>query len=108
MLGCQLTFYTRQDRKHGSASLADWIMHKARDLGLDGATLIVANGGLGRDHKLHSARFFELGEQPVLIQIILPETEAQRLLTAVKAEGLRVFYVKTPVEFGVTGEENQT
>ena len=106
MLGCQLTFYTRQDRKHGSTSLAEWLMHKARDLDIAGATLIVANGGLGRDHKLHSARFFELGEQPVLVQISLSELEAQRMLADVKAEGLHVFYVKTPVEFGVTGEEN--
>ena len=105
MLGCQLTFYTRQDRKHGSISLADWLMHKAHALGLGGATLIVANGGLGRDRKLHSARFFELGEQPVLVQIILSETDAQHLLAAVEAEGLHIFYVKTPVEFGFTGEK---
>ncbi len=102
MLGCQLTFYTLQDRKHGAGSLTEWLLHKARELNIGGATLIVANGGLGRDHKLHSARFFELGEQPVLVQVILPETEAQRLLDAVEAEGLQIFYVKMPVEFSIT------
>ena len=38
--------------------------------------------------------------------MILPEAEAQRLLAAVEAEGLQIFYVKIPVEFGVTGEKN--
>lgn len=106
MTGCQLTFYTLQDRKHGADSLARWLLHKARELNIGGATLIVANGGLGREGKLHSARFFELGEQPVLVQMILSETEAQTLLAAVEAEGLQIFYVKTPVEFGVTGEKS--
>ena len=107
MLGCQLTFYTRQDRKHGAASMAEWLLHKARELNIGGATLIVANGGLGRDGKLHSARFFELGEQPVLVQVVLPEIEAQRLLAAVEEEDLQIFYVKIPVEFGVTNEKSK-
>ncbi len=107
MLGWQLTFYTREDRKHGSGSLAEWLMQLARDLGFGGATVLAAGQGLGRDQRLHSARFFELGDQPVLVQMALSENEAARLFAAIEAEGLHIFYVKIPIEFGVTEQADQ-
>ena len=30
---------------------------------------------------------------------------AERLFARIATEGLRIFYTKTPVEFGITGEE---
>ncbi len=106
MLGWQITFYTRQDRKHGASSLAEWLMQTARNLDISGATLLAAGEGLGHDHKFHSARFFELGDQPVQVQMALSETEAQRLFSVIAAENLRIFYVKSPIEFGFTGEDS--
>lgn len=107
MLGWQLTFYTREDRGHGSTTLAEWLMQLARSMKISGATLLAAGEGLGRDHHLHSARFFELGDQPLLVQMALSEDEAVRLFAAIDEEGLHIFYVKTPIEFGVTGQADQ-
>ncbi len=53
-------------------------MQEARKLGIGGATLFVASEGFGHDRKLHSAHL--------------------------KQESINVFYVKTPIEFGMTGE----
>ena len=43
----------------------------------------------------------------MLVQVVLPEIEAQRLLAAVEEEDLQIFYVKIPVEFGVTNEKSK-
>ena len=107
MLGWQLTFYTRQDRKHGALSLAEWLMRQAHVLNIRGATLIAAGQGMGRDHKIHAARFFVFIDQPVQVQMVVSEAEADHLFAAIEAEDLHIFYVKTPIEFGVTCEDNR-
>ena len=62
MNGFQITFYTQQDRHHRGRPVAEWLMQLAAELGLRGATLTAAAEGLGHDHRLHSARFFDLTE----------------------------------------------
>lgn len=37
--GYQITFYTQQDRMHGSRPLAQWLIEEARQYGIRGATL---------------------------------------------------------------------
>lgn len=103
MNGYQITFFTQQDRRHGGKPLADWLVHLAEKLGLRGATLIPGEEGVGHDHRLHSARFFELADQPVAVLMAVTEDEAQRLFDRLRAEAVRVFYVKTPAEFGTLG-----
>ncbi|GKS70104.1 hypothetical protein W03_21080 [Nitrosomonas sp. PY1] len=39
MQGYQLTFFTLQDRKHDGTPLGEWLLHEARRLGLNGATV---------------------------------------------------------------------
>ena len=65
MKGYQLTFFTQQDRKHDHLPLGEWLVQEARKLRIGGATLIVATEGFGHDHRLHSAHFFELTDQPI-------------------------------------------
>ncbi|WP_258039413.1 DUF190 domain-containing protein [Nitrosomonas ureae] len=76
----------------------------AMKLDIGGATLIVAAEGFGHDHKLHSAHFFELADQPVEVTMAVSEQQAERMFAYLKQEGVKVFYVKTPIEFGITGE----
>ncbi|HYQ38001.1 MAG TPA: DUF190 domain-containing protein [Pseudomonas sp.] len=104
MQGYQLKFFTRQDRKHGCLPLGSWLLEEARKLGVRGATLIAANEGFGREHKLHSAHFFELAEQPIEITMALSAEEAERLFQRLREENINVFYVKTPIEFGMTAD----
>ncbi len=104
MIGYQLTFFTQQDRKHDHMPLGEWLVQEARKLGSGGATLIVATEGFGHDRKLHSAHFFELTDQPIEVTMAVDEQEAERMFAHLKQESINVFYVKTPIEFGMTEE----
>lgn len=104
MQGFQLTFYTQQDRKHRHTPLGEWLVQAAMQLDISGATLTVATEGFGRDRKLHSAHFFDLTDQPVEVTMAVSGQQAERLFEHLKTEGVKVFYVKMPIEFGMTGE----
>ena len=104
MKGYQLTFFTQQDRQHNHLPLGEWLLQAAMKLGIGGATLIVATEGFGHDRKLHSAHFFELADQPVEVTMAVNEQQAERIFEHLRQEGVKVFYVKTPIEFGMTGE----
>jgi len=104
MQGYQLTFFTQQDRRHGSLPLGEWLVEEARRLGVAGATLTAATEGFGHHHKIHAARFFELVDQPIEVKMALSEADVERLFRRLREEKISVFYVKTPIEYGMTGE----
>jgi len=104
MKGLQLTFFTQQDRRHGTLPLGEWLIQEARRLGVAGATLIAASEGFGHNRKLHSAHFFELADQPIEVLMALSSADAERLFARLREENIRVFCVQTPIEFGMTGE----
>ena len=104
MHGYQLTFFTQQDRRHRGHSLAQWLLEEARSLGISGATLITASEGFGHDRKIRSAHFFELTDQPLEVTMAVSAADAERLLARLKEEAVNIFYVKAPIEFGMTGE----
>lgn len=105
MNGYQLTFFTQQDRKHAGKPLADWLVQLARDMNLRGATLVPAAEGYGHDRRIHSVRFFELADQPLEVVLAVSEDECQRLFQRLRSEGVKLFYVKAPIEFGTLGED---
>lgn len=103
--GYLITFYTQQGRTHGKLSIAEWLVKEAMEAGVGGATVSQAAQGYGRDGKLHSAHFFELTEQPMEVHMAASFDSAERLLTRIREEKLRIFYTRTPVEFGTTCEK---
>jgi uncharacterized protein len=105
MNGYQITFFTHQDRRFKGKQLADWLMHLVQELGLRGASLHAGGESFARGGRVHSAHFFELADQPVEVLIAVTTEEAAVLFDRLKAEGVHLFYVKTPVEFGVLGRE---
>lgn len=105
MQGYQLTFFTQQTRLHGALTIAEWLTAEAKKLGISGVTVTVAQSGYGRDGKLHSAHFFDLATQPVEVTMAVTTEKSDLLFAKIAAERLKIFYVKTPIEFGVTGEE---
>ena len=104
MQGFQLSFFTAQDRRHAGQPVSEWLLLEARRLGIGGATVLAASEGFGRHGKLHSAHFVELADQPVEVTMAVSAEEATRLFARLAEERLRVFYVKTPIEFGLSGE----
>ncbi|AAQ58942.1 DUF190 domain-containing protein [Chromobacterium violaceum] len=105
MQGYQLSFFTQQGHRHHGVPLAEWILQEAHRLGIGGATLFAASEGFGGDRRIHAARFFELADQPEEVTMALSAQEAELLLDRLRGEGVKVFYVKTPVEYGMLGEK---
>lgn len=104
MKGYQITFFTNLDRRQDGLPVGEWLIKTAKEMGLQGATLIPAGEGFGHDRRIHSAHFFELADQPVEVIMSLSAEEADQLFATIKASGVKLFYIKTEVEFGVLGE----
>ena len=102
MQGYQLTFFTQQDRMHRGKSLAHWLVEEARAIGIGGATLVPASEGFGHQRRFHSVHFVELADQPLEVIMAVTAEEADRLFTKLRAEKVKLFYTKMPVEFGTT------
>lgn len=103
MKGFQVTFYTQQDRRHHHKPMAEWLLLTARDLGVRGATVVAASEGFGQHRRIHSAHFFDLADQPLEVVLAVTEEECDRLFEHLRKEGVHLFYVKAPVEFGMLG-----
>jgi PII-like signaling protein len=104
MNGYQLRFFTQQDRKHAGLPLAQWLLEEARRQGVRGATLMTASEGFGKTGRIHYAHFFELADQPQEVTMAVSEEESERIFEVIRKSSVKLFYVKTPIEFGVTGE----
>ena len=107
MHGFQISLYTQQGRRHNHMSIAEWLVQEAKALGITGATITAAQGGYGRDGLYCSSHFFELGDQPVEISLAVNAEQADQLFARITAEKVPLFYIKTPIEFGIVGEEQE-
>lgn len=105
MNGYQVTFFTSQDKRHRGKPMAEWLVQLARELHLRGATVLAASEGFGQHGRIHAAHFFELADQPLEVVMAVTVEESERLFARLVAEGVHLFYVKAPVEFGVLGDD---
>lgn len=102
MKGQFLRFYTHENRKVGAVLLYEWLLGEAKKLGIHGGTAFKAMAGYGRHGVMHEAKFFELaGDLTVEVEFMVTEEEAQKLLQAVAAAKVRMFYALVPAEFGI-------
>lgn len=105
MNGYQLTFFTQQDRRHHGKPVGHWLLELAREMGIRGATMIAAAEGVGHEGRVHSAHFFDLADQPLEVVMAVSAANSDRLFTRLRADGVKLFYIKAPIEFGVLGDE---
>lgn len=99
-----LKFYLTEKQHHQGKLLQEWLLEKARSLGVPGGSVFRAVSGYGRHGHLREETFFELGgELPVQVEFVLDDKRADQLLGAVTAEGLDLPYVRYAVEAGTTG-----
>ena len=104
MSTCFLKFYVAESRRHRHTLIYEWLLEEAKAFGLQGGSAFRALAGFGRHGRLHEERFFELsGDLPVEVGFVVSEDEAQRFLAHLGQQGLDLFYIKLPVESGVTG-----
>jgi len=102
MNGIYLKFYVHEHRRHHSILLYEWLLERAKKLGIHGGSAFRAIAGFGRHGVLHEDTFFELaGNLPVEVVFMVSEQEAAQLLDLVEKEKIHVFYVKMPAEYGV-------
>jgi len=97
-------FSLKKTTLHGLKQMSEWLLLTALDLGLRGATVVTGSEGFGHSRHIHSARFFELADNPQEIVMIVSEEEVDLLFDHLQKENVHLFYVKTSVEFGMLGK----
>lgn len=105
MQGVYLKFYVQENARHHGKLSYEWLLEQARALGIKGGSAFRAIAGFGRHGQLHEQHFFELaGDVPVQVGFAVKPADAERLLALLAQEQLNLFYLRLPVEIGVTGK----
>jgi PII-like signaling protein len=105
MQGYQLSFITELSRRIEGKGATDWLLHQAKELGISGVTTFSGTEGFGHDGRRHSVRFFELADQPIEIMMAATAAQASKLFANIGASETRLFYIKTPIEYGELGTQ---
>ena len=104
MRGISLQFFVPEGEKHDGELMYEWLLEKAKKLGVPGGSAFRAVAGYGRHGVLHEQTFFELaGELPVEVLFITTAELADAFLAQLERERLNLFYSRNEVEFGVIG-----
>jgi PII-like signaling protein len=101
--GSQLTLYASRSLKKGHQYAVDWILDAAKAAGVRGATVMEACEGIDVQGRLHAARFFELADEPAMVVIVADDAAIDALLATLEQGGIKLFYTRTPLEFGHLG-----
>lgn len=104
MNGFLLSFYTAQNRTYQGQMMSEWLLAVAKQMNLRGATVLAGVEGVDHQGLFHSASFFELADRPVQIQFAVSNQQATELLDYLNDKEISLFYVKTPIEYGVVGQ----
>ncbi|MGB5132923.1 MAG: DUF190 domain-containing protein [Steroidobacteraceae bacterium] len=69
--GHLLRIFIGESDRHEGMTLYEWIVRKAREQGLAGATVLRGLGGFGAHSRLHTAKVLRLSaDLPVVIEIV--------------------------------------
>jgi PII-like signaling protein len=96
-----LRFYVHETRRHHQhkSLLFEWLLEKAKAMGIHGGSAFLAVAGYGRHGVIHEQRFFELAEAlPVMVEFIVSEDEADRLVAMAREERIHMFCTRTVTE----------
>lgn len=109
MKGILLRFYLHEFRKHDGKLLYEWLLERAKQTGIHGGSAFRAIAGFGRHGVLHEQRFFELAaDLTVVVEFVVTESEAERLLELVRAARIDLFYARIAAGFGaIEGESGR-
>lgn len=105
MKGYQISFLAEQNRRIEHKQAMEWLLHLAKELGISGCTTFSGVESFGADGRRHSARFFELADQPMEMVMAVMEEQADRLFERIEAMDTEIFYIKTPIEYGQLGKQ---
>ncbi|TMG83346.1 MAG: DUF190 domain-containing protein [Betaproteobacteria bacterium] len=101
MNGKLLRFYVHENRTHHHIALFEWLLEQAKKMGIHGGSAFRAIAGFGRHGILHEEHFFELAaDLTVVVEFVVNDEEAEKLLDLLRGEGVSIFYARVPAEFG--------
>jgi len=107
MKGCLLTFYMHENRKHHRILLYEWLLERAKKLGIHGGSAFRAIAGFGSHGKIHEQHFFELaGDLTVQVDFLVSDEDAEKLLALFRNENIHVFFARFEAEIGVIEGKN--
>ena len=90
--GKLLRIFVGEDDKHQGVALYEWIVRRAREQGLAGATVLRGLEGFGAHSRLHTAKILRLSTGlPIVIEIVDTEDKIEAFLPSIDdaiAEGL--------------------
>jgi uncharacterized protein len=90
--GCLLRIFIGESDRHEGKLLYEWLVLKAREMGLAGATVLRGLMGFGKHSRVHTFKIERLSEDlPIVVEIVdTPETLGHFLaaINGVIKEGL--------------------
>lgn len=90
--GVLLRIFVGESDRHEGLALHEWLVRKAHEHGLAGATVLRGLAGYGAHSRLHTARLLRLASDlPVVVEIVDSEEKIEAFLPTVDAaigEGL--------------------
>ena len=106
--GHLLRIFIGESDRHEGMTLYEWIVRKAREQGLAGATVLRGLGGFGAHSRLHTAKVLRLSaDLPIVIEIVdtIQKIEAfLPIIDGVVKEGM-VTLEKADIRFYRSGPE---
>jgi PII-like signaling protein len=90
--GCLLRIFIGESDRHHGKPLYEWLLLRARESGLAGATVLRGIAGFGAHSRMHTAKILRLSEDlPIVIEIVDAREKIEAFLPVVDAaigEGL--------------------
>lgn len=85
--GYLLRIFIGESDRHDGKLLYEWIVLKAREAGLAGATVLRGTMGFGAHSRLHTFKFEALSQNlPVIVEIVDTREKLERFLAAIDKE----------------------
>jgi hypothetical protein len=90
--GCLLRIFIGESDRHHGRPLHEWLVLRAREAGLAGATILRGISGFGAHSRLHTAKILRLSEDlPIVVEIVDSAERIEAFMPVVDAaigEGL--------------------
>lgn len=85
--GCLLRIFIGEADRRGGKPLSEWLVLKAREEGLAGATVLRGVMGFGAHSRLHTFKIERLSEDlPVVVEIVDTRPKLEAFLAAIDGE----------------------
>lgn len=83
--GNRLRVYVGERKKHQGIPLYEWIVRKAQEQKLAGATVVRAVEGFGAHHEIHTAKLMDLSTNlPMIVEIVDEASRIENFLTLIE------------------------